>query len=94
MAVRSIITDDLENCYICGRPADHIHHVIYGTGNRSVSDREGLIVGLCWECHTRVHAKPNKGMDLLLKTDAEKAYRKDHSFEEWVRKFGKSRLGE
>lgn len=47
----SIITDDLEHCYICGSPRVEIHH-IFGGANRKNSERFGLIVPLCHRHHT------------------------------------------
>ena len=53
----SIITDDLEHCYICGSPDVEIHH-IFGGANRKNSERYGLIVPLCH----RHHNEPPNGV--------------------------------
>lgn len=42
-------------CYVCGRPATEIHHIVYGRGKRKVSDREGMTVALCNACHYKIH---------------------------------------
>lgn len=47
---KSIITDNLSLCMICGRPSEAIHHLISGNG-RSLATADGLVVGLCRECH-------------------------------------------
>lgn len=61
----SIITDDLEHCYICESSRVEIHH-IFGGANRKNSERYGLIVPLCKRHHTG-----NKGVhfdaDLMLR---------------------------
>src|SRR5574344_516679 len=51
-------------CYRCGRPAEHRHHVFAGS-LRAVSEREGLWVYLCEDCHESplygIHAKKTTG---------------------------------
>lgn len=49
---KSIITDDMEFCIICGRPRQAIHHVYYGTALRKISDKHGFVVPLCNDHHT------------------------------------------
>lgn len=41
-------------CYHCGRPATCRHHIL-PAGNRNLSEREGLWVYLCDECHLPPH---------------------------------------
>ena len=41
-------------CYICGKPACERHH-IFGGANRPKSEKYGLVVWLCRECHNQVH---------------------------------------
>lgn len=47
----SIITNDMNHCYICGSSDVEIHH-IYGAANRSNSTKLGLVVPLCRFHHT------------------------------------------
>lgn len=47
--MKSIITDDLDHCIICGKPAER-HHIC-GGGNRHLSTKDGLIIPLCPEHH-------------------------------------------
>lgn len=47
--LRSIVTEDLETCIICGKPAER-HH-IFGGSNRRNSTVDGLILPLCPEHH-------------------------------------------
>lgn len=50
--IKSIITDDMEHCFVCGCGGPmHIHHIFYGTANRSNSDKHGLIIPLCPKHH-------------------------------------------
>lgn len=52
---KSIITDDLETCFICGSMATDLHHCIHGTANRKLADKYKLTVGLCRYCHMKLH---------------------------------------
>ena len=58
--VESIITDNMSECAICHRTPVEIHHIIFGTANRELSDKFGLVVPLCAYHHregpTSVHA--------------------------------------
>ena len=49
----SILTDDLEHCYLCGCPVVDMHE-IYGAGNRKASMRNGFCVPLCRHHHIQV----------------------------------------
>lgn len=50
----SIITNNLDECFICHRAKDHLHEVFYGN-NRVNSMKYGCIVPLCYQCHAKVH---------------------------------------
>lgn len=47
----SILTKDLEHCYICGAPKNSIHEIYYGN-NRTNSMKWGCCVPLCFNHHT------------------------------------------
>ena len=51
-------------CYICGRTAEHTHHLIYGRGKRKISDQEKLTVALCNKCHWLIHNRHYKDKEL------------------------------
>ena len=65
------------NCYLCGRPAEHKHHIIYGTGKRKISEREGLTLALCSRCHWNIHHKHEH--DNELKAMAQEEWLKKHN---------------
>ena len=48
---KSVFTDDLEHCYICGRKKEHIHEIIYGK-NRLNSIKYNFVIPLCANHHT------------------------------------------
>lgn len=72
MGYTSIMTDNMEACYICGRRADEIHHVMHGP-DKKLSEKLGLMVPLCRECHNKVHHVGGE-YDRILKVDAQRAY--------------------
>lgn len=97
MAKKSIITDDVEHCFVsmCGSPYVEVHHCIHGTGNRKLADKYKLVVPLCRDHHTAskdsVHRNPE--MDLWLKKIAQEAFEaKKGSREDFIRIFGKNYL--
>lgn len=91
---KSIIVDCMDNCFVCASPYTEVHHVIYGTANRKLSDKYGLVVPLCHEHHrgqTGVHF--NRDFDIYLKKLAQEkfnaVYGADKDFKEV---FGKNYL--
>ena len=72
---KSIIVDCMDNCFVCGSPYVEIHHCIYGTANRKLSDEYGLVVPLCHEHHTgRTGVHFNADLDLHLKKLAQEKF--------------------
>lgn len=67
----SIITDNLEECFICHRPKDHLHEVFYGN-NRINSMKYGCVIPICSYCHSKVHN--NIQLDLKLKKMLKRAF--------------------
>lgn len=87
----SIITDDLETCYLCGRRATEIHHCLHGTANRKLAEKYDLVVGLCNDCHRQLHDKGRS--DLFLEIAAQDAYEKKMGNRlSFIAIFGKSYL--
>lgn len=87
----SILTDDLESCYYCKRSPVQMHH-IFGGHNRDKATEDDFIVPLCWECHVKLHNEHSQQMNYFLKRDAQRAYEKTHSRDEFRRRYGKSYL--
>lgn len=48
---KSIVTDYSEICFFCGRQAEGEHHLIFGTAGRELSEKDGLKVPVCNNCH-------------------------------------------
>lgn len=94
MTKKSIITEDMGHCYLCGGPKECIHHIIYGAGRRKIADQNGFIVPLCNRCHnmsdTSVHF--NKTIDRDLKAICQSVYEESHSRVEWMMLVGRNYL--
>ena len=50
----SILTNDLEHCFICGKPKNDLHEIFFGR-NRLNSIKYGLILPLCRLDHEIMH---------------------------------------
>lgn len=48
---KSVFTDDLEYCYICGKKKNDLHEV-YAGRNRINSIKYGFVLPLCRQCHS------------------------------------------
>jgi hypothetical protein len=93
---KSIITDRMNECLICGSYANiQVHHIFAGK-NRSNSTKYGLVVPLCMYHHTgsniSVHGKNGHKLDMELKQLGQKAFEWKHTREEFIERFGKSYL--
>lgn len=92
--MRYSILNNLDKCFFCGRPAECIHEVYFGSANRQISIENGFCVGLCHKEHNMsnnsVHY--NRNMNLELKRVYQKEYEKDHTREEFIKLIGKSYL--
>lgn len=60
----SILTTDLDHCYICGRKKDNIHEVYEGA-KRIQSIKYGCVIPLCYVHHLQIHN--NRTMALFYK---------------------------
>ena len=93
MSAKSIITDDITVCYICGRPAEGAHHCVYGNANRKLSEKYGLTVGLCYNHHRGnegVHF--NRELDMELKQMAQRRFTETYPDKDFMSIFGKNYL--
>lgn len=89
------ILQDGKFCYLCGaRDGLQTHHVWGGVANRPISEKYGLKVWLCHECHTGPHgAQYDKATNLFLKQQAQRAFEKTHTRAEWMSLIRKNYLG-
>lgn len=91
--MKSILQDEKE-CFLCGSQQWLEKHHVFGGGNRRLSEKHGLTVFLCHECHNEppcgVHfsaVESNK-----LKAIAEKRWVEvnEKSKEEFIKIFGRN----
>lgn len=53
---KSIFEDDcLDRCYLCGNYGQIDEHHVFGGPCRTTSDRYGLVVHICRDCHSLIH---------------------------------------
>ena len=61
---KGIVTEYPEICIFCGRQAEAEHHLIFGTAGRELSEKDGLKIPVCNNCHNmgqklcRIHENP------------------------------------
>ena len=82
---KSILQEE-RRCYFCNRISGlEKHHVFAGVANRKISESRGFWVMCCHDCHTgRDGVQYNKEKNLRLKQDAQRAFEKDHTHQEWM----------
>ena len=96
--MKSIITNDLKHCYVCGTNQNiELHHCIHGTAKRKLADKEGLIVPLCHEHHQGtkgVHGRDGHNLDKELKINAEVVWCEKNAKtpDDFIRIFGRNYL--
>lgn len=83
----SILTNDMEHCYICQSPFVEIHE-IYNAGNRKISMKNGFCVPLCHKHHEYVTL--NADGSNYLKQKCQMVFEKTHSREEFMKLIGRN----
>ena len=82
-------------CEICGRERQiNRHHVFFGSANRKLSEKWGMVAILCPDCHQNgknaVHRC--RDTDLRLKEKYQRKFEEEHTREEFRAIFGRSYL--
>lgn len=85
----SIITNNLEKCYICKAKKEDWHEVIEGK-NRQVSMKYGLVIPICRKCHTKV--TNDKTLQEKLHKVGQEMFEKHYKTENFMKVFGKNYL--
>ncbi len=92
--MKSIMQEDTDYCFFCGKYGTEIHHCLYGTANRKLSDKYGLVVGLCYNHHRGrlgIH-NGNRELDIMLKQIAQTRFRQVYPDKDFLAVFGKNYL--
>lgn len=90
------ILQSKKRCFICEKEADlEIHHCMFGSANRKLSEQDGLKVWLCPYHHRGtkgVHGKDGHILDMYLKSIAQIAYMQNYNKtkEEFIQRYGKN----
>lgn len=84
-------------CELCGRETTCVrHHVFFGTANRKLSEKYGMVAMLCPDCHTNsgraVHR--NRLYDLKLKQSYQVEFEKRYPDEDFIKVFGRNYRGD
>lgn len=87
----SIMTDDLETCYLCGRPAVQYHH-IFGSYNRQKCTEDGIWIPVCLECHIKIHNERSQQLNYKLKQRGQDAYEQICGHDSFIKRYGKNYL--
>lgn len=81
------MTGECERCHRWGELDKH--HLLPGC-RRSLADADKLYIFICRECHNALHGDENELA--FWKKEGERMFLKDHSFEEWMDRYGKNFL--
>lgn len=72
----SILTDNMEKCILCPKKAVNKHEVFFGTGQRKLSMKYGLVIPLCYQCHINMHH--NSTQQLIWHIKGQTAFEKEY----------------
>lgn len=69
--MESILDTTKGVCFLCGRHCQTHKHHVFGGPNRWRSERDGLTLYLCPECHRTVHSdfRYAKGLRMIAETE-------------------------
>lgn len=87
---REIVKERSEGlCELCHSPRGvENHHIIYGSGKRTQCETIYSLIGLCWDHHygnEGIHGKDGYKLNMELKQNLERTYRKMGLAEEEIR---------
>ena len=86
----------MDRCFICQRWAYTETHHIFGGSRRKKSDKMGLVVELCHECHNEppngVHQNENNRIALQQYGQRKAMEMTGWTTEDFIREFGKNYL--
>lgn len=88
--MKSIMPFDVNVCIECGGRGTQTHHCIFGK-NRKWSEKYGLKIRLCNECHYRLHNQDEQ-LAMKYRKMAQEAFEASHSRDEFRKIFGRSYL--
>jgi hypothetical protein len=92
MKINSIVTSEYNKCFICHSERNlEVHHCFFGSANRKLSDKYGMTVPLCPDCHRGTNGVHNNyQLNLYIKRYAQLEFEKHFSYEKFMEVFGKN----
>lgn len=83
----SIITYNLDICYVCQKyKKDHFDEV-FGGRNRQTSMKYGLVIPICFRCHRELTDNPLKKK--AIQEEAKQKFIKKYSEDKFIKEFGR-----
>lgn len=91
--MKSIMQNEKE-CYFCGSNNWLEEHHIFGASNRKKSEKYGLTVYLCHNCHNEPPFGVHHCAERMLKLhqDGQRKFEETHSREEFLKLIGRNYL--
>ena len=83
----SILTDNMQICYICNKARKEDLHEIFEGSNRQTCMKWGLVITICRKCHDEW--KTNKEIKETVRKEAKEKFYKLYSKEKFLEVFGK-----
>lgn len=84
----SILTNNLNICYVCKKRLKDDIHEIYAGRNRIVSMKNGFCIPICRKCHEEI--QNNEEKMLIYKRECQRKYEENHTREEFLKKIGRN----
>lgn len=86
----SIITNNLDVCYICDKKKKRDLNEVFGGSNRRKSMEWGLVIPICGDCHSEWHL--SKELRQKYQQEAQLIFEKQYSHELFMAEFRKNYL--
>lgn len=83
----SIITDNLNICYICNKHKKEDLHEVFGGSNRKKSMQWGMVIPICRTCHADWDI--NEELRAKIQTEAQEIFEKKNGHELFMTEFKK-----
>lgn len=79
-------------CKACGKVTATQWHHVFGSFQRKVAEREGLVIELCQECHDRMHNDATYWLNYKKRFQRAWETRQGNTREKWMRLFHRNYL--
>lgn len=81
-------------CQVCGKWADLDCHHVFGGANRPKSERYGLKVYICRDCHNLIHFGRGRKLTDRLRREFQLKFEREHPGLDFAKLFHVNYLGE